>query len=248
MNDEDLLRYSRQILLPAIDLEGQEKICAGKILIVGMGGLGSPVALYLAAAGVGRLWLADNDQVELSNLQRQIIHKQSALGEAKTYSAQDTLAEINNATEVMPITERLSGDVLNATVEKVDVVVDCSDNFATRFALNQACFHYRKPLVSGAAIRLEGQVSVFDFRQQQSPCYRCLYDDQQVDDTSCAQNGVLASLVGVIGTIQATEVLKILAGFGEPLVGRLLLVDAYAMTFRELKLAKDRTCPVCAEG
>ncbi len=246
MNDNELLRYSRHILLPEVDVEGQEKICAATVLVIGLGGLGSPVALYLAAAGVGHLILVDDDRVELSNLQRQIIHSQSAIGEHKSQSAKNALRDINSHTKVTAISERLVGTALSDRIVEADLVIDCSDNFATRFALNAACFSARTPLVSGAAIRLEGQVSVYDFRDEQAPCYRCLYDDQQVEDTSCAQNGVLAPVVGMIGCVQATEALKLLANFGKPLTGRLLLLDAAYMSWRELKLSKDPNCPVCS--
>lgn len=246
MNDEQLLRYSRQIMLPDVDIEGQEKLLSAKVLIVGLGGLGSPVSMYLAAAGVGHLILADYDQVDLSNLQRQIVHTTSQISEFKVDSAAAMLHQLNPSVNVKKINEKLTSESLAEEIEKVDVVVDCTDNFATRFAINQLCVESKVPLVSGAAIRLEGQISVFDSRDENSPCYRCLY--QQVDDEnlSCAQNGVLSPVVGVIGTLQATETLKVLVGFGQTLVGRLQIYDAKSSTWREFKLKKDPQCPVCS--
>ncbi|MEX1033012.1 MAG: molybdopterin-synthase adenylyltransferase MoeB [Cellvibrionaceae bacterium] len=246
MNDNELLRYSRQILLPDLDVVGQESLLRSRALIIGLGGLGSPVAMYLAAAGVGGLTIADFDQVDLSNLQRQIIHTTDRIGTSKVDSAAQTLSQLNPETKLSLIEGRLTEQTLRAAVESVDVVVDCSDNFATRFAINRACVNSKVPLVSGAAIRLEGQISVFDSRRSDSPCYRCLYDDIDDENLSCAQNGVLAPLVGIIGSMQATEAIKLLAGFGEPLVGRLQLLDAKSMTWRELKLSKDPACPVCS--
>lgn len=245
MKDEELLRYSRQILLPELDVPGQEKLLNSRVLVVGMGGLGSPVAMYLAAAGVGSLTIADFDRVELSNLQRQIIHSSDRLGVSKVDSAAQALAGLNPFTRVVPIEGRLNQLTLEAAVQSVDVVVDCSDNFTTRFAINRACVSSKIPLVSGAAIRLEGQISVFDPRRSDSPCYACLYDEVDDESLSCAENGVLAPLVGIIGSMQATETIKLLADFGEPLVGRLQVLDAKTMSWRELKLPKDAQCPVC---
>jgi len=248
MNDEQLLRYSRQIMLPEVDVDGQEKLLAAKVLIVGLGGLGSPVAMYLAAAGVGELVLADFDSVDLSNLQRQIIHTTDRIGQLKAESAATTLRSINPHTSIKIINEKLQVDALNNTIAAVDLVVDCSDNFSTRFAINQLAVQNKKPLVSGAAIRLEGQIAVFDSRNSNSPCYRCLYDEIDDENLSCAQNGVLAPLVGIIGAMQATEAIKILAEFGDPLVGRLQVLDAKSMTWRELKLSKDPDCPICSDA
>ena len=247
MKDSELLRYSRQILLPEIDVEGQEKLLAAKVLIVGLGGLGSPVAMYLAAAGVGQLTLADYDQVDLSNLQRQIVHTTAHIAELKVVSAAAMLRQLNPAVQVKKINTKLSEQSLADEVAAVDVVVDCTDNFSTRFAINQCCVNLRVPLVSGAAIRLEGQISVFDSRRDDSPCYRCLYDQIDDENLSCAQNGVLAPVVGIIGSMQATEALKLIAGFGQTLVGRLQILDAKSMTWREFKLNKDPECPVCGK-
>lgn len=245
MNDQDLLRYSRQIMLPEMDVAGQERLLAAKVLVVGMGGLGSPVAMYLAAAGVGELRIVDFDAVEVSNLQRQIAHTDARIGQAKVASAATMLAALNPNTHVVPINQRLAGEQLQQQVNAVDLVVDCSDNFSTRFAINRACVSALKPLVSGAAIRLEGQITVFDPRLPHSPCYRCLYDEIDDENLSCAENGVLAPLVGIVGSVQATEAIKLLAGFGQSLVGRLQILDAKTMSWRELKLRKDPACPVC---
>ncbi len=247
MDDQQLLRYSRQIMLEGFDYAGQEALAASKVLIVGLGGLGCPVAMYLAAAGVGELWLADDDAVDLSNLQRQIAHSGADIGRAKVDSAADTIAALNPAVKVRPMAQRLAGDELEAAVAGVDLVVDASDNFSTRFALNRACVQQRVPLVSGAAIRCEGQVAVFDPRQADSPCYRCLYDDGGDDaQLSCAESGVLAPIVGVIGSLQALEAIKLLSGYGEPLRGRLLVIDGRSLECRTLKLPRDPECPVCA--
>lgn len=247
MNDEQLLRYSRQIMLPEVDIDGQEKLLNARVLIVGLGGLGSPVALYLAAAGVGHLVLADFDEVDLTNLQRQIAHQQTDIGRLKVESARDSIHALNAEVEVSLITQALEGDSLQEQVRLADVVVDCTDNFAIRFALNAACVQQAKPLVSGAAIRLEGQVAVYDTRDEQSPCYRCLYQEGDDAQMTCSETGVLAPLVGVIGTTQALETLKVLIGFGNPLVGRLLLLDAKNLEWRSMKLKRDPACPVCSQ-
>lgn len=246
MNDEQLLRYSRQIMLPDVDIEGQEKLLSAQVLIIGLGGLGSPVAMYLAAAGVGYLVLADFDAVDLTNLQRQIAHTNDRIGMNKSVSAAQALRELNPEVQIECIEQVLDADNLAAQVKNADVVVDCTDNFAARFAINAACVAAKVPLVSGAAIRLEGQVAVFDSREQNSPCYRCLYEEDS-DDLTCAANGVLAPLVGVIGSMQALECIKLICGFGSSLAGRLLLLDARHSQWRELKLPKDPECPVCGE-
>lgn len=245
LSDDELLRYSRQILLKQVDIDGQLKIKAGKVLVVGLGGLGSPVALYLAAAGVGELHLADFDTVDLTNLQRQVIHDSHSVGQAKVDSAMARLAAINPHVVLQPLRQALDADSLAAAVAAVDVVVDCCDNFTTRAAVNAACVAAGKPLVSGAAIRLEGQLSVFDPRNAASPCYHCLYGAGSEDELTCSEAGVLGPLVGLVGSLQALETLKLLAGFGEPLVGRLLLVDALGSRFRELRVKRDPQCPVC---
>jgi adenylyltransferase/sulfurtransferase len=247
MNDEQLLRYSRQILLPQFGIEGQERLRASTVLIVGAGGLGSPVALYLAAAGVGRLIVADFDTVDLTNLQRQILHATDRLGLAKVDSARRTLEALNPDVEVVTIPHRLEHDLLREQVAASDAVVDGSDNFATRFAVNAACVAAGKPLIAGAAIRWEGQVSVYTGRPG-DPCYRCLYGaGGEIEDT-CSQNGILAPVAGIVGTIQATETLKVLSGVGTTLAGRLLILDALEMRFRTLTLTRDPACPVCAPG
>jgi adenylyltransferase/sulfurtransferase len=247
MDDDQLLRYSRHILLPEIGIEGQERLLQARALIIGAGGLGSPVAIYLAAAGVGHITLCDADEVDLTNLQRQIAHRTQSVGRPKVLSAQATLAEINAQVVVDAVAERLEGERVGALVSGSDIVLDCSDNFATRHAVNRACVAHRVPLVSGAAIRFDGQVAVFDTRAASSPCYACLFpEDAESEDLRCAVMGVFAPLTGIIGTIQAAEAIKILAGAGTPLVGRLLILDALAMQWRELRLARDPSCRVCA--
>jgi molybdopterin/thiamine biosynthesis adenylyltransferase len=245
LSDEALLRYSRHILLPQLDVAGQLQLAGSRVLILGVGGLGSAAAQYLAASGVGHLLLADHDQVELSNLQRQVIHHQQTLGLPKVESAARAIALLNPHVRVEPLSRLLMEPELSEKVALVDVVLDCSDNFETRISVNRACIAAGKPLVSGAAIRLEGQVSVFDFRDPASPCYQCLYEVTGNDNLTCAQSGVLSPLVGVIGCTQAVEALKILAGFGEPLVGRLQLYDAAQGRWRELKLRRDPECAAC---
>lgn len=245
MNDEQLLRYSRQILLPQIDIAGQERLLVAQVLIVGLGGLGCPVAMYLAAAGVGHLYLADFDQVDLSNLQRQIAHGTERVGSNKAESAAQTLRALNPGVQITCLPQRLQGDALASQVAAVDLVVDCSDNFTTRHALNRACVAAGVPLVSGAAIGMEGQVAVFDSRRADAPCYRCLYDDQNDAGLRCAESGVIAPLVGIIGSLQALEAIKLLAQTGEPLIGKLLLFDAFNSQWQTLQLPKDPACPVC---
>lgn len=247
MHDQQLLRYSRQILLEQIDVDGQQRLLDSSVLIVGLGGLGSPAALYLAGAGVGRLVLADDDHVDLSNLQRQIIHNTADLERPKTDSAADRLTALNPGIDIQRLDQRLLGEQLNQAVSQVDLVLDCTDNFTTRQALNQACVALRRPLVSGAAIRLQGQVSVFDLREQSSPCYQCLYGDGDDATLSCSEAGVIGPLVGMVGSLQALEALKLLAGFGKPLTGRLLLIDALQSHFRELRIQRDPGCACCGE-
>ncbi len=247
MNDEQLLRYSRHILLPEIGIEGQEKLRAAHALVIGAGGLGSPASMYLASGGVGRITLADGDSVDLTNLQRQILHTTVAVGRAKAYSGKDTLAQLNPEIEIVAIPERLEGERLAQLVASADVVLDCCDNFATRHAVNRACVRYRKPLVSGAAVRFDGQVSVYDLRQPAAPCYNCLFpEDSEAEETRCAVMGVFAPLTGIIGTVQAAEALKLLCGVGDSLNGRLLLLDGLAMDWRSVRLSKDPACKVCA--
>ena len=245
MKDEQLLRFSRQIMLPTMDVAGQQELVDATVLIVGMGGLGCPAAMYLSAAGVGHLVIADDDTVEITNLQRQIAHEQSNLGESKVSSAETTLKGLNPDVRITQIKNRLEGDLLEQVVVSADVVVDASDNFNTRFAVNQSCLKNKKPLVSGAAIRMEGQIAVFDSGNPESPCYQCLYSECGDDDASCSQNGVMAPLVGIIGSVQAMETIKLITGIGNSLVGRLLLLDATAMQWREMKLPRDPSCPAC---
>ena len=249
MNDDQLLRYSRHILLPQIGIEGQEKFLGSHALIVGAGGLGSPIALYLASAGVGRITICDGDEVDLTNLQRQIVHRTESIGKKKVESARATLAAINPGISVVALAERVAGKRLEALVAEADVVLDGSDNFATRHAINRACVALRKPLVSGAGVRFDGQVAVFDLRSRQSPCYHCLFPEAgETEDVRCAVMGVFAPLVGIVGSIQAAEALKLLAGAGESLAGRLLLIDALTMQIRSVRLQKDPACAVCGAG
>ena len=246
MNDDQLLRYSRHILLPQIGIEGQEKFLNSHALIIGAGGLGSPVALYLASAGVGHITICDDDEVDLTNLQRQIVHRTDALGRKKVESAKATLAAINPEIAVTAVPERVGGGRLEALVAQSDIVLDGSDNFATRHAVNRACVRQHKPLVSGAGVRFDGQLAVFDMRSRESPCYHCLFPEHgENEDVRCAVMGVFAPLVGIIGSIQAAEALKLLAGTGESLTGRLLLIDALTMQIRTIRLEKDPACPVC---
>ena len=246
MNDEQLLRYSRHILLPEIGVEGQEKLLAAHALVIGAGGLGSPAALYLASAGVGTITLADGDAVDLTNLQRQILHTTAAVGRPKAASGRDALAKLNPEVRVVALEERLDPERLGELVARADVVLDCSDNFATRHAANRACVKHRRALVSGAGVRFDGQISVFDLRRDDSPCYGCLFpEDATIEEERCAVMGVFAPLTGIIGATQAAEALKLLAGVGEPLCGRLLLLDALRMEWRSIRLKKDPACKVC---
>jgi len=245
LSDNQLLRYSRQIMLGDVDIEGQQRWLDSRVLILGLGGLGSPVAMYLAAAGVGHLVLVDDDQVEMTNLQRQIAHTTASIGQSKVESAAATLAQINPDIEVTTRDERLDETALMEQVAKVDLVVDCTDNFTTRFMLNRACVAHKKPLVSGAAIRMEGQISVYHPGVEGSPCYQCLYKEGEDEALTCSEAGVLSPLVGIIGSMQALEALKVLASIGTPLIGRLLLLDAKHMEWRSLKLRPDPECPVC---
>ncbi|WP_417565951.1 molybdopterin-synthase adenylyltransferase MoeB [Marinobacter sp.] len=246
LSDEELLRYSRQILMPRFDIAGQERLKSARVLVIGAGGLGCPVALYLGAAGVGHLTLVDDDTIELANLQRQIGFEQDQLGDPKAESLAGRVHRINPLVSVTALNQRLDGEELVRQVEEVNLVVDCSDNFNTRFALSRACVAAKVPLVSGAAIRGEGQLSVYDSRQERSPCYHCLYPEQGNEDLTCSEAGVIAPLVGMIGAAQAMEAIKVISGIGTPLVGRLLILDAWEMQWREMKLARDPSCPVCS--
>jgi molybdopterin-synthase adenylyltransferase len=246
MNDNQLLRYSRHILLPQIEYAGQEKLIKSHALIVGAGGLGAPAALYCAASGVGKLTICDFDNVDLTNLQRQIIHTTASIGTNKALSAKQTIYVINPEVVVETIQQKSSEAEFEQLASEADVVIDCSDNFATRYALNRVCFKLKKPLVSGAAVNFEGQITVFDFRNQASPCYHCLFPDTGSDqEMRCTENGVFAPLVGMIGTTQAAEALKLLMNIGESLQGRLLLLDVLSMEWRTIKLTRDPKCVVC---
>lgn len=245
MNDDQLLRYSRHILLPQVDIQGQQRLLDAHVMIVGLGGLGSPVSTYLAAAGVGRLTLVDDDVVEISNLQRQIVHSEAEIGQPKVSSAAARLKAINSDVELSLIQQRLDKTALLKATAGVDVLVDCSDNFATRFLLNEVSQQQSLPLVSGAAIRFEGQVTVYDPRQPGMPCYRCLYEDKGELEETCSESGILSPILSIIGGVQAVETVKLLMGLGDSLAGRLLILDALSMGWREIKMRQDPTCPVC---
>ena len=248
MDDQQLLRYSRHILLPEIGIEGQERLLGARALVIGAGGLGSPIALYLASAGVGRITICDNDKVDLTNLQRQVVHRSESVGLEKARSAEATMRSINPGIEVVPLVERVEGERLSQLVSVADVVLDGSDNFATRHEVNRACVEHRKPLVSGAAVRFDGQISVFDMRRDDAPCYACLFPEGgESEDMPCSIMGVFAPLTGIVGTIQAAEALKLLANTGELLSGRVLLLDALTMQIRTIKLKKDPACAVCGK-
>lgn len=248
MNDEQLLRYARHILLDDLGIEGQEKLLASRVLVVGAGGLGSPVAMYLASAGIGQIVLADHDRIELSNLQRQILHVSDRIGELKAESGRKSLRALNPDIQVDTRTTRLDAEALLIEVGQVDLVVDCTDNFATRHAINRACVYHGRPLVSGAAVRFDGQISVFDTRDPASPCYHCLFPEaDDVEHVNCATMGVFAPLVGIIGSMQAAEAIKVIAGIGEPLVGRLLILDATDMKWHSVRVRRDPGCMVCAQ-
>ncbi|HTN49362.1 MAG TPA: molybdopterin-synthase adenylyltransferase MoeB [Burkholderiaceae bacterium] len=246
MDDDQLLRYSRHILLNEIGVEGQERLRAAHMLVIGAGGLGSPAAFYLASAGVGTLTLVDGDRVDLTNLQRQILHTTERIGTAKAHSGRTTLAAINPEVRVVAVETRADEPALDALVTQATVVLDCSDNFATRHALNRACVAHRRPLVSGAAIRFDGQIASFDVRRTESPCYACLFPPGNDEDELCSTMGVFAPLTGIIGTMQAAEALKLAAETGTPLVGRLMMLDALTMQWHSVRVPRDPACPVCA--
>ncbi|HSI52819.1 ThiF family adenylyltransferase [Ideonella sp.] len=249
MSDDALLRYSRHLLLDEIGIEGQRRLLASHALVIGAGGLGSPVALYLGSAGVGRLTLVDADTVDTTNLQRQIAHSQARVGQLKVESAREAVLALNPGAQVTAVALRADAGWLDAAVAEADVVLDCSDNFATRHAINLACVHHGKPLVSGAAIGFDGQVSVYDPRLPASSCYACLFPpDSAPDEARCATMGVFAPLVGIIGSMQAAEALKLLAGIGTSLAGRLQMLDARRMAWSEIRLARQAGCPVCNPG
>ena len=247
MNDAQLLRYSRHLLLDDIGIDGQQRLLGAHALVIGAGGLGSPVALYLASAGVGTLTLVDDDCVDITNLQRQIMHTTARVGEAKVASAAAAVAALNPEIRVVGLRERAGAERLDTLVAGADVVIDCSDNFATRQIVNRGCVRHRKPLVAGAAMAFSGQISVYDTRQATQPCYACIFAvDSKVEDAACATMGVFAPLVGVIGCIQAAEAVKLLAGVGASLAGRLQMLDARTMEWTEIRVARDPACPVCA--
>lgn len=248
MDDNLLLRYSRQILLPQIDAAGQQKLIDAHALIIGLGGLGSPVAMYLAAAGIGRIVLTDGDEVDLSNLQRQIIHNTGDIGKQKVLSAEQTLKALNPEIRVTSLAKRLAGNELRQQVEKADVVMDCSDNFPTRFAVNEACVRTRTPVVSGAAIRFEGQVTVFTPGKNDSPCYNCLYSDIDELTESCSQTGVVSPITGIVGSIQALEAIKLITQIGTILMGRVLLLDGLKMEWNTMRLPRNPACPTCSQS
>jgi len=246
VDDQQLLRYSRHILLDEIGIEGQELLRASQMLVIGAGGLGSPVAFYLAAAGVGRITLVDGDTVDLTNLQRQILHTAQRIGTLKVESGRTTLAAINPEVDVVAHSERVGAEELDRLVAASSVVLDCSDNFSTRHAINRACVAHRRPLVSGATIRFDGQIAVFDTREPTAPCYACLFPPADTPDELCATMGVFAPLTGIIGTMQAAEALKLAAGIGTSLAGRLLMLDALTMSWHSVHVPRDPGCPVCA--
>ncbi|NOQ35452.1 MAG: molybdopterin-synthase adenylyltransferase MoeB [Methylococcaceae bacterium] len=245
MNDNQLLRYSRQIMLPQVDIEGQQKLLNAKVLIIGAGGLGSPASLYLAAAGVGHITIYDDDEVDLSNLQRQITHYTADIGTDKVISTQKTLNLLNPDTQIKAVKKRLEGGLLIEEVADADVVLDCSDNFSTRFAVNAACVQEKTPLVSGAAIRFEGQVSVFMMNESDSPCYNCLYQSDGEELQNCSTNGVIAPITGIVGSIQALEAMKVIMKIGDVLKGRLLLLDGLTMEWQTMRLKKNSSCLTC---
>jgi molybdopterin/thiamine biosynthesis adenylyltransferase len=246
VNDAQLLRYSRHILLDELGVEGQDKLLASHALVIGAGGLGSPVALYLGSAGVGRLTVVDDDTVDETNLQRQIAHKLAGVGQPKAASVREAVAAINPDVRVTPLVQRADAALLDALVPTADVVIDCSDNFATRHAINRACVTHRKPLVSGAAIRFDGQLGVYDASRPDAPCYACVFpEDSGVEEVRCATMGVFAPLVGIVGTLQAAEALKLLSGMGSRLVGRLLMIEGRDLAFNEIALPRQPGCPVC---
>ena len=248
MNDDQLLRYSRHVMLDEIGIEGQRRLLDSHALVIGAGGLGSPVALYLGTAGVGRLTVVDHDTVDLTNLQRQIAHNLSRVGLPKADSVRQTVGSINPDVQVRALAQRADAAMLATLVAEADVVLDCSDNFSTRHAVNAACVAHRKPLVSGAAIGFDGQVSVYDTRQAEAPCYACLFPpDVAFEETACATMGVFAPLVGIIGSVQAAEALKLLAGVGQSLAGRLLMLDARNMGWEQIRIARQPGCAVCGE-
>ena len=247
MKPSERERYARHLVLPQIGEAGQERLLGSRVLVMGLGGLGSPVGIYLTASGVGHLVLVDYDTVDLSNLQRQPIHTTASVGRDKVSSAADMIKAINPGVSVTAINQNLDDDALTEQVKLADAVVDCTDNFTTRFTLNRICVEQKTPLISGAVIRMEGQVTVFRPDHADSPCYRCLYQEMDEIGEACSQVGILAPVAGIIGAIEATETIKVLLGLGETLEGRLLVLDAATMEWRTLRLRKDPACPVCGD-
>lgn len=245
MNDDQLLRYGRQILLPQFGIEGQEKLLNSHVAIIGLGGLGSPAALYLTAAGIGTLSLIDDDHLDLTNMQRQIVHQTKNISNNKTISAKETLQALNPEPHINCIEHQLHGAELEALIKSVDVIIDATDNFESRFEINEFCFKHKTPLISGAAIRMEGQLTVYNFKNEKSPCYRCLYHEVETEAETCSENGVIGPVVGTIGSLQALEAIKHITNIGESLQGHLLIFDAFTMEWRKMKLRKDPACPVC---
>jgi molybdopterin/thiamine biosynthesis adenylyltransferase len=249
MNDEQLLRYSRHLLLEDIDVEGQEKLLGAHVLVIGAGGLGCAAAPYLAAAGIGKITLVDHDQVELTNLQRQIMHTQASIGQSKVASGKQFLQTLNPNIEIEAIPTKISVALLDQLLPLIDVILDCTDNFATRHLINTACIKHQKPLVSGSALRFDGQISVFDPRNPKSPCYACIFSPNETfEEVSCSTMGVYSPLVGIIGAMQAAQALQVLIGFGEPLVGRMLLWDARKTQIDEIRITRNSDCPVCGKN
>ena len=247
MKDDQLLRYSRHILLPEIEYAGQEKLLNSHCLIIGAGGLGSPASIYLASSGIGKITICDFDDVDISNLQRQILHSDQSIGTNKALSASKFLNKVNSEIIITPIEKKLNIDEMTDIAKDVDVIIDCSDNFETRYALNKIAFHLNKPLVSGAAIKFDGQISVFDFRNATSPCYECLFPDSKTEtELRCADHGVFSPLVGMIGSTQAAEAIKIILNVGNSLMGRLLLLNSKDMTWKTIKIVKDKSCKICS--
>jgi molybdopterin/thiamine biosynthesis adenylyltransferase len=247
LTDKQLLKYSRQIMLPQIDIAGQDKLANSHVVIIGLGGLGSPVAMYLATAGIAKLTLVDNDQVDQSNLQRQIIHDENSIGKNKVTSAKETIEALNSDCSVNTIDKRLNEEELEQLLSNANVLVDCCDNFETRFLLNRVCFKTKTPLVSGSAIRWEGQLTTFTM-DENTPCYQCLYEDSSSTDQTCSRNGVVGPVVGVIGSMQALEAIKVITGAGQVSVGELILFDGLDMSFTKLKFSKKDGCPVCSSS
>lgn len=247
MKDNQLLRYSRHILLPEIEYAGQEKLLNSHCLIIGAGGLGSPVSIYLASSGVGKITICDFDEVDISNLQRQILHTDKSIGVNKAFSATKFLNSVNPEIIITPVEKKLNIDEMTNLAKDVDVIIDCSDNFETRYALNKISFNLKKPLVSGAAIKFDGQVSVFDLRREASPCYECLFpDSKSEEELRCSDHGVFSPIVGIIGATQAAEAMKIILDLGDSLMGRLLLLNSKDMTWKDIKIIKDRSCKICS--